>query len=55
MTKQPRTLVSGAPARDAFGAMSQARITSLFVLADLIDGQVIWLGHIHDVLRHGVA
>lgn len=55
MTKRPRTLVSGALARDALGTMSQSRITSLFVLADMIGGQVIGLVHIHDVLRHGVA
>ncbi|WP_336965944.1 hypothetical protein [Sphingobium aquiterrae] len=53
--RQSRPLVSGALARDAFGAMSQSRITLLLVLADLIGGQVVGLVHIHDVLRQGVA
>lgn len=55
MTRKPRTLVSGAMASDALASMSQARITSIFVLEDAIGGRVAGLVHIHDLLRVGIG
>lgn len=55
MTHRPRTLLSGALARDALTIMTAARITSLFVLDGQQDGQIAGLVHIHDLLRLGVG
>lgn len=55
MTRKPRTLTSGAMASDALASMSQARITSVFVLQDAVCGRVAGLVHIHDLLRIGVG
>lgn len=55
MTRMPRVLFSGAMASDALASMAQARITSIFVLHDAMDGRVAGLVHIHDLLRLGIG
>ncbi|WP_256731261.1 KpsF/GutQ family sugar-phosphate isomerase [Sphingomonas sp. dw_22] len=55
MTKRPRILEIGAMARDALTIMSEARITSVFVIQDGLGGRVRGLVHIHDLLRLGIG
>lgn len=55
MTAKPRALTLGAMARDALATMTQARITSVFVLQDELNGRVSGLVHIHDLLRLGIG
>lgn len=55
MTTRPRTLEIGSVARDALIIMSEARITSVFVIGDAPAGTVRGLVHIHDLLRLGIA
>ncbi|TGX48753.1 KpsF/GutQ family sugar-phosphate isomerase [Sphingomonas gei] len=55
MTRRPRTLVGGAMARDALTIMSEARITSVFVVNDTLAGRIRGLVHIHDLLRLGIG
>lgn len=55
MSRRPRTLETGAMARDALTIMSEARITAVFVLHDALDGRVRGLVHIHDLLRLGIG
>ncbi len=55
MTRKSRTLALGAMARDALATMTQARITSVFVLQDELSGRVAGLVHIHDLLRLGIG
>lgn len=55
MTKRPRTLAVGAMARDALTIMSEARITGVFVVNDMLGGRVRGLVHIHDLLRLGIG
>jgi arabinose-5-phosphate isomerase len=55
MTTRPRTLFVGAVARDALAILSEARITSLFVIDNAIERRVMGLIHIHDLLRLGIG
>lgn len=55
MTARPRTLFIGSVARDALAILSEARITSLFVIDNASGRKVMGLVHIHDLLRLGVA
>ena len=55
MTNRPRTLVASAVARDALVIMTEARMTSLFVLDTDMDGRVVGLIHLHDLLHLGVG
>lgn len=55
MTARPRTLDCDAMARDALTIMSEARITAVFVLSDMLGGRVRGLVHIHDLLRLGIG
>lgn len=55
MTARPLTLTAGAIARDALAMLTEAKITSLFVLDNGLDKRVVGLVHIHDLLRLGVG
>lgn len=55
MTRNPRTLIADAMARDALAIMSESRITSLFVIDNALDGNAVGLVHIHDLLRLGIG
>lgn len=55
MTRTPRTLGPDATARTALVIMSEARMTSLFVLDRVLEGRVVGLVHLHDLLRLGVG
>ncbi len=55
MTERPLTLFAGSIARDALAMLTEAKITSLFVLDNAIDKRVVGLVHIHDLLRLGVG
>ena len=52
MTKNPKTIRSGALAAEALRIMNEKSITSLFVVED---GNPVGIIHIHDCLRAGVA
>ncbi|MEP9360961.1 KpsF/GutQ family sugar-phosphate isomerase [Sphingomonas sp. KR3-1] len=55
MTQRPRALGGEATARDALTIMSEARITAVFVVNDVLGGRVRGLVHIHDLLRLGIG